>query len=242
MATFWAKNGSAWLCFQFWVPKISLLFIPPGFIHPQEWKLRVQNHKILVKKRWFFFTIDAVYAHWCASDAHWCASAKIGAWPSLIEILESQYSKAHPWVLGRPWQKEFGFKRDAAKKELAKGTKLRRLAGPEWNWQIKTAWFGKSLTEWMTYFDLWFEHLSSHPVICNFFVVGPLLLSLRLKFSPNESPKQARTVVWPVKVTQGGSWKCINFSDTSLHHAGMFRLWKVTQEMPNFSFSDTSTF
>ena len=86
MATFWARNGSAWLCFQFWVPKISLLFIPPGFIHPQEWKLRVQNHKILVKKRWFFFTIDAVYAHWCASDAHRCASAKIGAWPSLIQI------------------------------------------------------------------------------------------------------------------------------------------------------------
>ena len=85
MATFWAKNGSAWLCFQFWVPKISLLFIPPGFIHPQEWKLRVQNHKILVKKRWFFFTIDAVYAHWCASDAHRCASAKIGAWPALIQ-------------------------------------------------------------------------------------------------------------------------------------------------------------
>ena len=86
MATFWARNGSAWLCFQFWVPKISLLFIPPGFIHPQEWKLRVQNHKILVKKRWFFFTIDAVYAHWCASDAHRCASAKIGAWPTLITI------------------------------------------------------------------------------------------------------------------------------------------------------------
>ena len=85
MATFWARNGSAWLCFQFWVPKISLLFIPPGFIHPQEWKLRVQNHKILVKKRWFFFTIDAVYAHWCASDAHRCASAKIGAWPALIK-------------------------------------------------------------------------------------------------------------------------------------------------------------
>ena len=84
MATFWARNGSAWLCFQFWVPKISLLFIPPGFIHPQEWKLRVQNHKILVKKRWFFFTIDAVYAHWCASDAHRCASAKIGAWPALV--------------------------------------------------------------------------------------------------------------------------------------------------------------
>ena len=87
MATFWARNGSAWLCFQFWVPKISLLFIPPGFIHPQEWKLRVQNHKILVKKRWFFFTIDAVYAHWCASDAHRCASAKIGAWPTLLYIL-----------------------------------------------------------------------------------------------------------------------------------------------------------
>ena len=86
MATFWARNGSAWLCFQFWVPKISLLFIPPGFIHPQEWKLRVQNHKILVKKRWFFFTIDAVYAHWCASDAHRCASAKIGAWPTLIHM------------------------------------------------------------------------------------------------------------------------------------------------------------
>ena len=86
MATFWARNGSAWLCFQFWVPKISLLFIPPGFIHPQEWKLRVQNHKILVKKRWFFFTIDAVYAHWCASDAHRCASAKIGAWPTLVLI------------------------------------------------------------------------------------------------------------------------------------------------------------
>ena len=84
MATFWARNGSAWLCFQFWVPKISLLFIPPGFIHPQEWKLRVQNHKILVKKIWFFFTIDAVYAHWCASDAHRCASAKIGAWPTLV--------------------------------------------------------------------------------------------------------------------------------------------------------------
>ena len=89
MATFWARNGSAWLCFQFWVPKISLLFIPLGFIHPQEWKLRVQNHKILVKKRWFFFTIDAVYAHWCASDAHRCASAKIGAWPSLVQTLNT---------------------------------------------------------------------------------------------------------------------------------------------------------
>ena len=94
MATFWARNGSAWLCFQFWVPKISLLFIPPGFIHPQEWKLRVQNHKILVKKRWFFFTIDAVYAHWCASDAHRCASAKIGAWPTLIVI---------PFLLFHSW-------------------------------------------------------------------------------------------------------------------------------------------
>ena len=36
MATFRARNGSAWLCFQFWVPKISSLFIPLGFIHPQE--------------------------------------------------------------------------------------------------------------------------------------------------------------------------------------------------------------
>ena len=96
MATFWARNGSAWLCFQFWVPKISLLFIPPGFIHPQEWKLRVQNHKILVKKRWFFFTIDAVYAHWCASDAHRCASAKIGAWPALISTVHCR-----PWTIGR---------------------------------------------------------------------------------------------------------------------------------------------
>ena len=26
MATFWARNGSAWLCFQFWVPKISLSY------------------------------------------------------------------------------------------------------------------------------------------------------------------------------------------------------------------------
>ena len=26
MATFWARNGSAWLCFQFWVPKISFFF------------------------------------------------------------------------------------------------------------------------------------------------------------------------------------------------------------------------
>ena len=65
MATFWAKNGSAWLCFQFWVPKISLLFIPLGFIHPQEWKIRVQNHNILVKKIDFllllmrFMRIDA---------------------------------------------------------------------------------------------------------------------------------------------------------------------------------------
>ena len=95
MATFWARNGSAWLCFQFWVPKISLLFIPPGFIHPQEWKLRVQNHKILVKKRWFFFTIDAVYAHWCASDAHRCASAKIGAWPTLVETLIGRMALEH---------------------------------------------------------------------------------------------------------------------------------------------------
>ena len=99
MAIFWAKNGSAWLCFQFWVPKISLLFIPPGFIHPQEWKLRVQNHKILVKKRWFFFTIDAVYAHWCASDAHRCASAKIGAWPALIgtQLFMILGPKRDPW-------------------------------------------------------------------------------------------------------------------------------------------------
>ena len=98
MATFWARNGSAWLCFQFWVPKISLLFIPPGFIHPQEWKLRVQNHKILVKKRWFFFTIDAVYAHWCASDAHRCASAKIGAWPALVS--KPFQGQELSWLLG----------------------------------------------------------------------------------------------------------------------------------------------
>ena len=73
MATFWARNGSAWLCFQFWVPKISLLFIPPGFIHPQEWKLRVQNHKILVKKRWFFLLLMRfmrIDAHLMRIDAH----------------------------------------------------------------------------------------------------------------------------------------------------------------------------
>ena len=64
MATFWAKNGSAWLCFHFWLPKISLLFIPLGFIHPQEWKIRVQNHNILVKKSWFFILSDAVYANY----------------------------------------------------------------------------------------------------------------------------------------------------------------------------------
>ena len=73
MATFWVKNGSAWLCFQFWVPKISLLFIPLGFIHPQEWKLRVQNHKILVKKRWFFLLLMRfmrIDAHLMRIDAH----------------------------------------------------------------------------------------------------------------------------------------------------------------------------
>ena len=108
MATFWARNGSAWLCFQFWVPKISLLFIPPGFIHPQEWKLRVQNHKILVKKRWFFFTIDAVYAHWCASDAHRCASAKIGAWPTLILSHNSKVFTAKKGGPGIMWFSIFG--------------------------------------------------------------------------------------------------------------------------------------
>ena len=36
MAIFWAKNGSAWFCFQFRVHIISLFFIPLGFIHPQE--------------------------------------------------------------------------------------------------------------------------------------------------------------------------------------------------------------
>ena len=96
---FWVKNESAWLCLQFWVPKISWLFIPFDFIHPQEWKLRVQNHKILVKKRWFFFTIDAVYAHWCASDAHRCASAKIGAWPSLVETLFGRMPFEHAFSL-----------------------------------------------------------------------------------------------------------------------------------------------
>ena len=36
LTIFWAKNGSAWLYFQFWEPKTSLLFSPLGFIHPQE--------------------------------------------------------------------------------------------------------------------------------------------------------------------------------------------------------------
>ena len=101
MAIFWAKNGSAWLCFQFWVPKISLLFIPPGFIHPQEWKLRVQNHKILVKKRWFFFY------YWCGLCALmriWCASMRISKnrrmaspsfdHPTKCRIWANQYA---PW-------------------------------------------------------------------------------------------------------------------------------------------------
>ena len=84
MAIFWAKNGSLWLWVQFWVPKISLLLISLGFIQPQEWKITVQNNKILLKKSGFFITIDAVYAHWCASDVHRCASATIGVWPTQI--------------------------------------------------------------------------------------------------------------------------------------------------------------
>ena len=64
MAIFWSKNGSARLCFQFWVLKISLLFIPLGFNHPQEWKIRAQNQNISVKKIDIFFTIDAVYANY----------------------------------------------------------------------------------------------------------------------------------------------------------------------------------
>ena len=79
MATFWAKNGSA--CFQFRVPIISLLFIPLGCIHPQEWKIRVQIHNILVKKSWFLFdySMRIMRIMWI-----WCASAKIGAWPTLF--------------------------------------------------------------------------------------------------------------------------------------------------------------
>ena len=85
MATFWAKNGSAWLWFQFWVPKISLLFIPLGFIHPQEWKIRVQNHKKFIFL--YYWCGLCELCELCESDAHWCASANIGAWPTLVETL-----------------------------------------------------------------------------------------------------------------------------------------------------------
>ena len=54
--------------------------------------LRNENYESKITKFWsrkddFFFTIDAVYAHRCASAAHRCASAKIGAWPTLVFML-----------------------------------------------------------------------------------------------------------------------------------------------------------
>ena len=68
VAIIWVKNGSSFFCFQFWVPKISLLFIPLGFIHPQEWKIRVQNHNVLVKKKFIiFYHLMQFMRIWCAS-------------------------------------------------------------------------------------------------------------------------------------------------------------------------------
>ena len=53
MATFLVKNGSAWLCFQFWVPKISLLFIPLGFIH----QTKSPESQYFGQKSWFFLLL-----------------------------------------------------------------------------------------------------------------------------------------------------------------------------------------
>ena len=63
MAIFGAKMGR--LCFKFSVPKISLLFIPLGFVHPQKWKIGVQNHNIFVQIKTYFLLLF---------DGHWCRS------------------------------------------------------------------------------------------------------------------------------------------------------------------------
>ena len=62
---FWARSGSAWLYFQFWVPKISLLFILSWF-YPSS-GIQVQNHNNLVKTSWFFLLVDT---HLMRNDAH----------------------------------------------------------------------------------------------------------------------------------------------------------------------------
>ena len=82
IAIFWAKSGSALLCFQLRVPKISVLVIPVDFIQPQEHKFKVQNQKLCLKQVYLFYYFFAVDAHWCGCD--W--DANIGTWPSLIRI------------------------------------------------------------------------------------------------------------------------------------------------------------
>ena len=95
-------------CFQLWVPKISLLFIPLGFIHPQENKNPKSQY--FGQKKVIFSNI-------------WCAN--IDTWPSLANTFlrlspekcfdfgyGNKYCMAHlmPLLAGPCWQSSSNYK------------------------------------------------------------------------------------------------------------------------------------
>ena len=87
--------------------------------------------------------------------------------------------------------------------------------------------------------------LSSYPVIINFWKL--------CEFSPNEAPKQGQNCSVTCQSDTGGEFgnvsisaprryttaACLHCGKWHRHHTGMLRLWKVTREMPNSSYSDT---
>ena len=65
----------------------NIIIVHTSWFYPSSgMKIKSPKSQNFGQEKMIFFTIDAVYAHWCASDAHRCASASIGAWPTLIWI------------------------------------------------------------------------------------------------------------------------------------------------------------
>ena len=64
----------------------NIIIVHTSWFYPSSgMKIKSPKSQNFGLEKMIFFTIDAVYAHWCASDAHRCASAKIGAWPALFQ-------------------------------------------------------------------------------------------------------------------------------------------------------------
>ena len=70
----------------------NIIIVHTSWFYPSSgMKIKSPKSQNFGQENMIFFTIDAVYAHWCASDAHRCASAKIGAWPALVQTLKANF-------------------------------------------------------------------------------------------------------------------------------------------------------